>query len=64
MNWAIILPLAVEGFKGAAALYAAIRNSMKQTGEWTDDMEASYQADLEAAKTAPHWKPDPLPPVP
>ena len=58
MPWATILQLVLPMVKSSVELYAQARAALKQSGEWTPEDEAEFQATLDKAKVAPHWQQD------
>ncbi len=53
-----LIPQFISAGKSLFDLYAHIRDRMKQTNEWTPELEDQFQATLAAAGTKPEWKPD------
>lgn len=64
------LPYLFEAAKAVPQIMnyiSAVRTNLKQTGEWTNEMEASYLASLDQMGLDPAWQPDPItapPPIP
>lgn len=55
-----ILSLAPSVIKAGSDLWAfinRIRETAKQSGEWSDEAEAAFQSKLDATGDKPHWKP-------
>ena len=57
-----LLPSLISGGKTLWDLYAHIRDTMKQSGEWNSANEAEFQKLLADAGTKPEWQPDAAPP--
>lgn len=55
------LPQITLGVENLVAWIASIRLAAKQTGEWTDAMEAQYRASLLQAGIEPEYQPDAVP---
>lgn len=54
-------PLIREGIGDIASLVkyiGSIRGAALQSGEWTDEQEAQFQAELEATIADPDYQPD------
>ena len=61
MPIATILSLAPSVIKAGSDLWqfiSKIRETAKQSGEWTDADEAAFQAKLDGASNQDHWKPE------
>lgn len=57
----VILPLLPSIEAGAVELWNfinTVHTAAQQTGEWTPELEASYQAALKATATDPAYQPD------
>lgn len=55
----LLLPSVETGVTELIAWINSIRNSLKQSGEWTDAQEAAYRAALFAKTQDPAYAPDP-----
>lgn len=53
------LPLVIHGAEQLWAWIVSVRSAAQQTREWTDAMEAQFQAALLARSAKPEYQPDP-----
>lgn len=54
-----LLPLVTAGTHEFIAWIEAMRTSLQQADEWTDEQEASFRAALWAKTADPAYQPDP-----
>ncbi len=52
-----LLPIALDGIKGAVSIFNTIREQAKRTGELSAEEDAKYQAQLDEMFTREYWKP-------
>lgn len=53
-----LLPLVQTGVGEFLAWIQSLRHTLQQSGEWTDEQEASYRAALFAKTADPAYQPD------
>lgn len=52
-----LLPIALEGIKGAVAIFNTIREQARRTGELSEAQDAEYQRQLDEMFTRDYWQP-------
>ena len=58
------LPTIITAGEAGWKFIQSVRTAAKQSGEWTDEVEAAFQAKLAAESITPAWLPDALAPAP
>jgi hypothetical protein len=51
------LPALISAGKDLFTFIGKVRETARQSGEWTPELEAQFQTLLDQAKTADHWQP-------
>ncbi len=52
-----LLPVALDGIKGAVSIFNVIREQARKTGELTPEQDAAYDLQLSEMFSRDHWKP-------